>query len=960
VRGDGDAPVIDEGQYAQLETELREALEPSLQLVKELGHGGMGVVYLARDRALKRLVVVKVLAPALAHDANARRRFEREAEAAAAVTHPNVVAVHHVGELPASDTSYFVMQYVPGKALNDVFPEGTVVPEARARRIVGEISLALAAAHARGLVHRDIKPSNVMLEDESDRAIVLDFGISAAVTPERQAQQGTKLTGQGMSVGTPQYMSPEQAAGGEVTDRSDVYSLGLVAFELLAGRPPFEADTPISMVAAHLKDTPPSVRSLRPDCDERLGALVDRCLLKEPEERPSAEEVARALSAGVRPMVEWPPPGLEPLRGMLWKSVRVFEAIGALALVGYLLLSTRTVNGVRFESSGDTVALLATVMVMILFVLLLVYGVAAGDNFGRRARWARKSGYPLGVAIDVGLDGWDHTSRLLNGFGEFATLSEAARWALVRRRRVASVVTMTGQTLAALGVTGWYFGLFGPDGTRAGTLITTGTTLWLFLPVLAGISARFALLARERRMVIRAREGESVILKEPPPVPPNLVAGWLAESGIDEPAPVGRVRLRLQSEGVEGVFSVVFGLFGLVTLAALLTITIGALGASAPIDPDDWRRAVVGEEGTHTAGSSAPVWQRLDDALDVVAPLNSGTPEIDAAGYLLQVATVSPIAEEREYAVTDVLADSVARAWRNAAVPTDSGLLWTAWGFLPGVVSADVASRLEAHANAPAVRAFRTIAEGGPLPEAWYLSFASDSGVSHPTEFWGARLLAFQRAARGVSAAAHASAAAGDFESARARVREIFVVARMLARDPTWQAHRNGLGVLEVGVRSWRELGRVSRDTITLATADRLSRLLGERRQAFQAARSAHRVAIDPAVPFLLPFVADTTQARVDRWLGLVGIARGACLNRREVFGGVSETRRRSLVAATEAVADIPRSSDWLRAADEWLDVFDRPIDALLEEEERSGLSRLTAWVMQPFMGGMLRGTFAC
>ncbi|MBI1723107.1 MAG: protein kinase, partial [Gemmatimonadetes bacterium] len=202
------------GAAEALAEELRAALAPGIQLLRPLGEGGMGHVWLARDPALKRLVAVKVLHPELANDPTSRARFAREAEAAAAVAHPGVVSVYQVGELPRSGTAYFVMQYVEGKSLQDEIKPGEAMPEPRARRMVGEVASALAAAHARGLVHRDIKPAKVMVDAESGRVVVLDFGISAAL--ERRATPGaTRLTAEGHSIGTPMYMSPEQAAAGD-------------------------------------------------------------------------------------------------------------------------------------------------------------------------------------------------------------------------------------------------------------------------------------------------------------------------------------------------------------------------------------------------------------------------------------------------------------------------------------------------------------------------------------------------------------------------------------------------------------------------------------------------------------------------------------------------------------------------------------------------------------------------
>jgi serine/threonine-protein kinase len=292
----------------------------------------MGTVFLGRDPALKRSVAIKVLSPDLARDPVARARFAREAEAAAAFSHPNVVSVYQVGTLAPSGVPYLVMQFVEGLTLQDVLTKGGALAEPRFRRIVGEVASALEAAHARALVHRDIKPGNIMLEEETGRAVVLDFGISA-VLERAEVRAAEKLTASGISVGTPMYMSPEQAAGGKVSDRSDVYSLGTVAFELATGRPPFVESSAMALIAAHIKEAPPDVRSLRGDLEPQLADLINRCLAKQPAERPSAAAVARMLLPSGVAAVEWPPPGLERLRGQGSAAVRILGLVGAFGLL---------------------------------------------------------------------------------------------------------------------------------------------------------------------------------------------------------------------------------------------------------------------------------------------------------------------------------------------------------------------------------------------------------------------------------------------------------------------------------------------------------------------------------------------------------------------------------------------------------------------------------------------------
>jgi eukaryotic-like serine/threonine-protein kinase len=185
----------------QLASELGKSLAPSIHLRKRIGRGGMGIVFLGRDESLKRDVAIKVLAPDFADDMTTRLRFTREAEAAAAVSHPNIVSIYHVGILPTSGIPYFVMQYVEGPSVADA--AGRMLPEARVRRVIGEVASGLAAAHRRGVVHRDIKPGNIVIDGETGRALLLDFGISAAVAEAKRASRPDRLTTEGMYVGTP-------------------------------------------------------------------------------------------------------------------------------------------------------------------------------------------------------------------------------------------------------------------------------------------------------------------------------------------------------------------------------------------------------------------------------------------------------------------------------------------------------------------------------------------------------------------------------------------------------------------------------------------------------------------------------------------------------------------------------------------------------------------------------------
>src|SRR4051812_9716625 len=222
---------------------VRAALVDDYEVLEELGRGGMAVVFRARDRQLDREVAVKVLPFALAHDGEVVERFQREARLAAALEHPNIVPIYRVGR--NGDVIYFAMKLVRGQSLSEHITTRGRLPAAEVRRVLLETAGALGAAHRRGIVHRDVKPDNIML-DEDGRCVVMDFGIARSASD-------SKLTASGMSLGTPRYMSPEQARARELDGRSDLYSLGVVGYHCLVGRTPFDGDDAISILLNHVQ-----------------------------------------------------------------------------------------------------------------------------------------------------------------------------------------------------------------------------------------------------------------------------------------------------------------------------------------------------------------------------------------------------------------------------------------------------------------------------------------------------------------------------------------------------------------------------------------------------------------------------------------------------------------------------------------------------------------------------------
>ncbi|HEX9563744.1 MAG TPA: protein kinase [Gemmatimonadaceae bacterium] len=318
-------------------TDVRHTLAATLgdayRIDRELGGGGMSRVFAAEERALGRRVVVKVLSPELGGGVNIER-FKREIQTAAQLQHAHIVPVLIAGQ--TGDLPFYTMPYVDGESLRARLGRSGALPLNDTVSILRDVARALAYAHERGIVHRDIKPDNVMLSGGS--AVVTDFGIAKAISAARTGDGNATLTQVGQSIGTPAYMAPEQAAGDPSSDhRSDLYAFGCMAYEMLAGQPPFIEKSPQQLLAAHMGREPEPLLSRRPDTPPALASLVMRCLEKDAADRPrSANEIARTLetvtSGGTHPGM---PPVLLGSPGMLSRALVVYAA----AFVGVALLA---------------------------------------------------------------------------------------------------------------------------------------------------------------------------------------------------------------------------------------------------------------------------------------------------------------------------------------------------------------------------------------------------------------------------------------------------------------------------------------------------------------------------------------------------------------------------------------------------------------------------------------------
>jgi serine/threonine-protein kinase len=360
---------MDSAQVSDALAAVEAAVAGRYALGRELGRGGMGVVVLAQDLALDRPVAIKILPASRAIDPTFRARFLREARLAARLAHPHVVPIHAVEDHGA--VVFFVMGYVDGETLAARLARVGALPPREVTRVVQEVAWALAYAHGRGVVHRDIKPENILLETGSGRAVVADFGIARA----DGAAPSATLTQDGVALGTAAYMSPEQAAGEKVDGRSDLYALGVVAFQALTGRLPFVASTAAAVLAMQLTRPSPPVASLRPGLPAALAAAVDRSLAKSPAARfASGEAMAEAFGAAGETTLPIAP----PIRAFL----RVADHVTSSHLFILVLLGVAAAAG---SGPRDVLAVLA--------VLAVVIVVRAVTDLAVRARRLLRAGY---------------------------------------------------------------------------------------------------------------------------------------------------------------------------------------------------------------------------------------------------------------------------------------------------------------------------------------------------------------------------------------------------------------------------------------------------------------------------------------------------------------------------------------------------------------------------------------
>jgi serine/threonine protein kinase len=894
----------------QVAGDLRESLASEYQFLKLIGVGGMGAVFLLREIALKRLVAVKVLAPSLAADASARARFTREARAAAALSHPNVVRVYAVGETAALRLPFIVMQYVEGPSLADWMQQHPRATERDARRVIGEVAAGLAAAHARNLLHRDVKPGNVLLEAESSRAYVADFGVSAALGAGSADTTGS-LTATGHVVGTPIYMSPEQAAGEPLSPKSDVYSLGVLAYELLVGELPFKAATAMGWAAAHLRDTPTPVGHRRADLSPDVARLVDRCVAKDPADRPLADEVARGMLPTLASEIEWPPPGLHWLHGRSRTLSRLALAtfVGAILTLTALAFTPQILQPHsnwlwRFQGSPGALRQDPAAVSLFLWQTELILGVsilalslsaflALGAGALRRLIRLRGLGWHWGTLADIAADHDGRSGLVLSGAREFASLEAHRRLAILtaRRWRAGALLGTVVWLLIVVGV--WGAMLLTGSLTAAGVALVVSARLWLMAlgpPLLGVLAVGLARLA-ERRLT--GPLGRARRIRD---TDTDAAAWYEALPGGGRVAHPARRALRR------------YALAGQIVAAALafvLVVTIGEAVAAS----------VTAVLSLQRLGPKTALLVGDQDRVETTDPMR--------AARLVWVTLIPP---------SDSTADSTGRAWVRAlaspAAPGGSGLAPYAEkpsdvlghgksmsqvfdDAAAGALSRSLLDTLAGLAADPRTRLLRRLARVTPtstlMASLENLSFAATEGQSGDAR--AAPTSEMHEAALANTAGAVVALAAHDLAGASARIGENAAFAEQLLRAPDVRSNALGFRILRnLVIEPLSVLARLGARGLDAGAIRDASQRLDE---AMPDLAGAAGLAVNPHD--MIQFTAAVQNPNIPpgyrvEWL-YEGWA-GLCANPWELLTGPSPERRTAMLAAADVMVDVPRARD--------------------------------------------------
>ena len=900
---------------------LERALAPSFTLVRRLGAGAMGSVYLARDPVLKRLVAVKVMAPALASDQQARARFEREAQTVASISHPNVVAVYSVGTLE-NGVPFLVMQYVEGKTMAERITEGGPLDAPTAKRVLGEVASALAAAHRKGVIHRDIKPSNILWDDETGRALVSDFGI-AAVKHEGDRTETNKLTQTGMAIGTPAYMSPEQVLGETVTEKTDVYSLGVLGYEMLIGDGPYELSKPGEAMAAHLRDTPRKLSKMRADVDPEVERLLEDCLNKDPERRPTAEECEGRITHGASILLEWPPPGLEHLNARLRRALRPTALGGALIGVPLVLLSVFDRDS-YVRTALPPIEFVLSVAGLGFFVFLL--GCARILGFFRAAGRSVDTGYRWGTVAEAASDWRGDTGALITGGREYATLSPAQRSTL-RRNRILATGFLVASALTP--VLGFAAGVIAAARSPRGPSVV----LWVSLMLSVMLVGTWAILVWFEERRLRKARSRRLALSSVQERPAELAASWTeAFDQVRQGQPLGA--------GPAGRRRAVWR----TALVVVVLAIVSAMAADFLILSSALNDAMLTSVLPRFNATREKI-SRVERLRDYVVPPDNRITAERAGQALFAVAGGGGDVREREW-----------RAEPKIKIPGFTLPDGDPFGGLHRIHDAFAAARrgftdeqrrwLRQLADNPALAEFR-LAANAPRLDLSSAVFAIPPGARiFVTDLPTASFSGIRTAATSNTAAAAIDLAAGQPQDAERRLREVISVGILLMRDGnTLLENLVGAAIVNSGRQSleafYQATGRATEARAVSAASDPTMdmSLEPDRRTS---------VPSDEMVRVLRRIVLDAAEPRGLRWEMLVGYSFMPCTDARQILFGPDSAQTAVMNAARASLVRSPADSIYFS-------VIEQPMDRHYMLRDGQPMTRVpftvTGWVARAITG---------
>lgn len=875
---------------------LQEALGARVLLIRTIGEGGMGRVYLARDPQLKRFVAVKVLVQSQATNAESHARFQREAQSIAAISHPNVVQIYGVGELP-DGRPYFIMQYVAGGSMAERLAASGPLPIDTAETVIGDVAAALAAAHRRGIVHRDVKPANVLWDEEGERATVSDFGIATLQATEEN-ENDIRITGSGMAVGSPSYMSPEQIVAEPVTVKSDIYALGLLGYELLTGRGPYHATTPSDLVAAHLRDTPRRLSEVRAEIPEALQELLLRCLSKDPEDRPSAEEVMLAMTPGAADALEWPPPGLERLHGALWQLAPSIAVGSAFLMVPLIFLLEVGIVGVGDSALAMPLFLAAsTLFAFAAFVRAAQRTWVLGKVLMRSSRL----GYGWGTVLEVMADRRSDTGAVIAGTREYSGLAVSERTTL-RVLRVVQALSLFAAAPLAL-VAAILALLLRREGV--GSSAFTMTTLVTFtivgsIGVMARLYESVRLNATRRRRAARPHHANEKA----------LAPSWYA--AFERSREGQRFGRGSEVNGVAtGVLVWASALMVAFCAAAILFVSaITVLG-----------QAVIGREFSLAYSNLMQKVQTPPGGQSYRVPPDGSVTPIAAGAALLAINSTS---NKRAPSPIEQPVRDDYPSWRRVEpsptlFPASREMPWTSVAILAagsGLTAAqrEVLVRAAAH---PARDEFSRAALASSVDLNGALLRLPLQEPLHPYNFPVVVLTGLRDAAESHAALAALDVADNRPADAERHAREIISVGELVL--DTHQAANLGEG------RHIVERGVSTLEAVYVATGrEREARVLLD--SMVVAASRVNPRRIRPGIDGLQRALRDTTIARGARMELVFPLVLRVCADPKQLLFGVDDDYRRDIGYARDSLARFPSERAWVGALDSMLTMGAVPI----------------------------------